>query len=402
MQNPRLAELPEYAFPRLRSLLEGIAPGNSPIDMTIGEPRHGAPDFIAPLLTKDMALYGKYPPIGGTPEWLKAAGGWLARRYNLDDRFAPERNLLPLNGTREGLFSIAFLTVPPERKGRRPVVLLPNPFYQCYAAAALAAGAEPVYVDATRETNFLPDFASLPADVLERTALAYLCTPANPQGSVASLAELEDHVRLARRYGFTLVVDECYCEIYGDTAPAGALEACMSLAAAGEGADDPFANVLVFHSLSKRSGLAGLRSGFVAGDRALIAAFRQFRSYVGPTIPLPLLAAAAAAWEDEAHVEANRALYRAKFDAAEELLTGRFGFYRPAGGFFLWLEVGDGEAAAVRLWREAGLRVLPGKYLSHPGPDGRSPGDAFIRVALVDDLATTRAGLERLVSVLGS
>lgn len=399
MPNPRLAELPEYAFPRLRQLLDEIPPGQAPIDMTIGEPRHGAPDFIAPILTRYMALYGKYPPIGGTPEWQRAAGQWLARRYGLDGRFRPERNLLPLNGTREGLFSVAFVTVPPERNGQRPAVLLPNPFYQCYAAAALAAGAEPIYVDARRETNFMPDFAALPPEILARTALAYLCTPANPQGSVASLEDLKAHVTLARANGFTLVVDECYGEIYGDAPPAGALEACMNLA---DEDGDPFAAVLVFHSLSKRSGLAGLRSGLVAGDAALIAAFRQFRSYVGPTMPLPLLAAAAAAWDDEAHVEANRALYRAKFDLAEEMLSGRFGFYRPAGGFFLWLEVEEGEAAAVRLWREAGLRVLPGRYLSHPGPDGASPGDAYIRLALVDDMETTRAGLERLISVLGS
>ncbi len=403
MLNPRLADMPDYAFPRLRSLLAGIEPGQTPaIDMTIGEPRHGAPDFVTALLTRNLSLYGKYPPIGGTLAWTEAVTAWLTRRYDLPvGALHPDTHVLPLNGTREGLFSLAFVTVPPEKAGAQPTVLMPNPFYQCYSAAAISAGAEPVYMAATHNTGFMPDFSSLDRMTLQRAALVYLCTPANPQGAVADLDYLKAAIRLARKHRFTLAVDECYAEIYGDTPPPGALAACMSLAAEDPCfAADPFDGVLVFHSLSKRSSLPGLRSGLVAGDPKLIAAFRRFRSYIGPASPLPTYEAAAAAWSEETHVEANRVAYRAKFDAADRILSNKLGFYRPAGGFFLWLTVGDGEAAAVKLWREAGVKVLPGSYLSQVGTDGSNPGQAYIRVALVDDLATTEAGLSRLVTTL--
>lgn len=408
MRNTRLGHLPDYAFPRLRTLLAGIAPGQAPVDMTIGEPRHGAPSFIAEILARDPAQYGKYPPIGGTPGWCDAVAGWLTRRYGLlAGAIDPARHVLPLNGTREGLFSVAFVTVPPEKGGQRPAVLMPNPFYQCYAAAALAAGADAIYVPATRESGFMPDFAGVDTATLGRTSLVYLCSPANPQGTVADVAYLKALIAMARAHDFVLVVDECYAEIYGDAPPPGALAVCQELAVADPAlAANPFANVLVFHSLSKRSSLPGLRSGFVAGDPALIADFRLFRSYVGPASPIPTYEAAAAAWNDEAHVEANRALYRAKIDLAESILGNRFGFYRPAGGFFLWLDVsatgfGDGEAAAVALWRDAGVKVLPGAYLAQDGADGLNPGRPYVRVALVDDLATTERGLRRLAEVLG-
>ncbi|MDA5192437.1 aminotransferase class I/II-fold pyridoxal phosphate-dependent enzyme [Govanella unica] len=409
MRNPRLGHLPEYAFPRLRALLDGIAAGQDPIDMTIGEPRHGMPDFVADILVSDPKAYGKYPPIGGTPEWCAAVSGWLTRRYGLGTGMIdPARHVLPLNGTREGLFSITFVTVPPEKQGQRPLVLMPNPFYQCYTAAALAAGADPVYVAATRETGFMPDFAGLGEATLGRSSLVYLCSPANPQGAVASPGYLRELIALARQHDFVLAVDECYAEIYGDVPPTGALEVCQAIASEDPRyAEDPFANVLVFHSLSKRSSLPGLRSGFVAGDPQLIADFRLFRNYIGPASPLPTYAAAAAAWNDETHVEANRDLYRAKFDLAARILGNRFGFYRPAGGFFLWLDVsatrhGDGETAALALWREAGVRVLPGAYLSQDGADGVNPGRDYVRVALVDDLQTTERGLLRLAETLGS
>jgi N-succinyldiaminopimelate aminotransferase len=272
-------------------------------------------------------------------------------------------------------------------------VLLPNPYYLVYNGGATMAGAEVVHLDATAATSFLPDLAAIDPALLERAALFYLCTPANPQGAVADLDYLKKAITLAREYDFVLAVDECYCEIYDDRAPPGALEACVGL-----GGD--LRNVLVFHSLSKRSSAAGLRCGFVAGDPALIARFQRLRSYGGAQIPLPLQHAAAALWEDEAHVEANRALYRRKFDIAEKMLKGRFGFYRPPGGFFLWLDVGDGEAAAKRLWREAAIRTLPGAYIARANGGGENPGRRYIRVALVHDDATIAPGMERMASVL--
>jgi aspartate/methionine/tyrosine aminotransferase len=400
--NPRLDHLPDYAFPRLRTLLGATPPGDSVIDMSIGEPQEGVPRFVTDILSRDPELYGKYPPIGGTAEWGRAAAGWLRRRYGLTpEMLTPEAHILPLNGTREGLFSIAFVTIPPEKGGAQPAVLLPNPFYQCYGAAALAAGAEPVYVTARAENNWLPDFAGVGEETLARTSLVYLCSPSNPHGTTASLDYLTRMITLARARGFVLLVDECYSEIYGETPPPGALEACRLLAEKNSHlADNPFANVLVFHSLSKRSSLPGLRSGFVAGDPRIIADFRRFRSYVGPASPLPVYAAAAAAWSDENHVAENRRQYRAKFDDAERILGKRFAFYRPAGGFFLWLDVGDGEAAALKLWREGGVKVVPGGYLARADATGHNPGSRYIRVALVATREATAEGLKRLARIL--
>jgi N-succinyldiaminopimelate aminotransferase len=270
---------------------------------------------------------------------------------------------------------------------------MPNPFYQVYLAAAVFAHAEPAFLPAAAETHLLPDLAILDEEMLDRTALLYLCSPANPQGAVTSLAALGEAIDLARRYRFVLCVDECYADIYADAPPPGTLEAC---AAAGGRLD----NVLVFHSLSKRSSAPGLRSGFVAGDARLIAAFRRLRSFGGASVPLPILAASAALWRDDAHAEANRALYRAKFEMAERILGHRFGRLRPAGGFFLWLDVGDGESAARALWKEAAVRVLPGAYLARPSGGADNPGRAFIRLALVDDLPTTEDALRRLRKVL--
>jgi N-succinyldiaminopimelate aminotransferase len=321
-------------------------------------------------------------------------GAWLTRRFDLPaGAIEPDRHILPLVGSREGLFQIAQVVCDDAKQGEPPVVLLPNPFYQVYAGAALLAGARPVFVPAVEENGFLPDFAALPAALLDRVALAYLSTPANPQGTIASDGRLREMVALARRHGFVLAVDECYSEIYNAAPPPGALAACAAL---GQGFDQ----VVVFHSLSKRSSAPGLRSGFAAGDERVIAALARRKAYSGAALPLPILAASTALWQDEAHVEASRSLYRAKFAAAAEILGGRFGFYRPAGGFFLWLAVADGEAAARRLWSTAGIRVLPGAYLGRPDADGINPGAGYIRVALVHDLTTTREALARLAEVL--
>lgn len=402
----RFESLPDSPFPRLNALIEGIEPGKPPLIMSLGEPQHPFPGFVMEEISRNSALFGKYPPIVGTPGFRNAAAGWLGRRYGIAEAIGkgraldPETQILPVNGTREALFNIAQIATPPEKAGKRPAILMPNPFYQCYAAAALAAGAEPVYIAATRETGFMPDFEALPEELLARTAMIYFCSPANPQGSVASLGYLQRLIALAREHAIVLAIDECYADIYDREPPAGALEAAFGMDAEG---GDPFANIIVFHSLSKRSSLPGLRSGFCAGERALMQRFRNFRNIAAPQVPLPLMAASAACWNDDAHAAANRDLYRAKIDAAERVLGNRFGFYRPPGGFFLWLDVGDGETAARELWIKAGVKVLPGAYLSRkdsPYGPGGNPGTAYIRVALVGGVAETEEALARMAEVL--
>lgn len=393
MTNPRLDMLPDYPFERLRGLLDPLPPPGhlSPLAMSLGEPQHPYPDFVGEILHANRHLYGKYPPIAGTPEFRQAVAGWLNRRYDLPEGLVEaDHHIAPCAGTREGLFRTAFLAVPPEKAGKQPIVLMPNPFYQCYAGAAVAAGAEPVFVNALAENGFLPDFAGLGEATLARTALVYFCTPGNPQGAVADLDYLSNLVALSRRHGFTLVVDECYAEIYYGEPPPGTLQAC-----AGD-----LSGILVFHSLSKRSNVAGLRSGFVAGDGELITLFRRLGEYGGNPSPLPVYAAAAALWGDEAHVVANRALYREKFDLAQRILSNRFGFYRPEGGFFLWLDVGDGEAATKELWTRAAVRVLPGSYLTATDGDGVNTGDRYIRVAMVHEYAVMEDALNRIAQTL--
>ncbi len=396
MLNPRLQLLSEYPFDRLRALLGGIDPpsGMAPMVLSVGEPRHATPPLVHDVVSNNGDLWNRYPPVEGTAEFRSAAVGWLTRRYALPDHLLDaDRHVLPVAGTREALFLLAAVAVPRSKVGRRPVVSMPNPFYHVYFGATLMSGAEPVYLPAARDTGFLPDLAAIDSATLERTAMMYLCSPANPQGAVADLAYLKYAVRLARRHDFVLAVDECYTEIYDRQPPPGALKACAALG----GSTD---NVVVFHSLSKRSSVPGLRSGFVAGDPRLIEAFRRLRSFGGATVPLPVLAAATALWRDDDHVEQNRALYRAKFDLAERSLGNRFGFFRPEGAFFLWLEVGDGEEAARALWAKSALRVLPGAYMAQPDAFGVNPGAPFVRVALIEDLASTEEALRRLLKVL--
>lgn len=396
MRESRFDRLPPYPFPRLRALLGSTPPGAPPISLALGEPRHPFPAFVTEALARTAEGYGRYPPMEGTAELREAIAAWLTKRYRLPaGAVDPARHVLALNGTREGLFNAALAVVPERKAGTKPAVLIPNPFYQCYAGAALAAGADPVFVPALRIRNFLPDFAGLPRDLLARTAALYLCSPSNPQGMAASLEHWRTLIRLAREHGFVVLADECYAEIYDKAPPPGALEAAW--------AEGGFANVLAFHSLSKRSNLPGLRSGFCAGDEALIARFLALRHYGGAASPLPVQAAAAACWRDETHVEDNRARYRRKFDLAERILGQSAGFYRPDGGFYLWLDVKDGESFALKLWREQGVRVLPGRYLGHDavaGEKASNPGTPYVRVALVGEEQETEAALKRIAQCL--
>ncbi|MEF3048426.1 aminotransferase class I/II-fold pyridoxal phosphate-dependent enzyme [Pseudotabrizicola sp. L79] len=383
----RFSNLPEYAFPRLRTLLDAHAPGDAPIAMTIGEPRHAMPDFVGPILAENLAGFGIYPPNDGTPELLGAIGTWLHRRYGV--ALGPDR-LMVLNGTREGLFNAAIALAPETKRGKQPVILMPNPFYQVYAVAALTVGAQPVYVPATAETGYLPDYEALPPDLLDRVTVAYLCSPANPQGAIAPADYLARLMALAEKHDFRIFADECYSEIWRDAPPPGALQVADATQTDPE-------RVAVFHSLSKRSNLPGLRSGFVATGAASMARIRQLRAFAGAPLPLPIQRVSQAAWEDETHVTASRALYQAKFRIADQVFAGLHNRVAPEGGFFLWLPVpgGDGEAAALTLWRETGVRVLPGAYLSRDTATG-NPGKAYIRVALVAPEDETHRGLIRL------
>jgi len=387
MQYPqRFSNLPEYAFPRLRTLLDAHAPGGSPVHMTIGEPRHAFPHWIAQVIADNAAGFGKYPPNEGTPELLTAIAGWVQRRYGV--ALDPAAQIMVLNGTREGLFNSAIALCPETKNAKVPVILTPNPFYQVYAVAALAVGAEPVYVPATSATGFLPDYAGLPRDVLDRTAIAYLCSPSNPQGAVAGADYWRDLVALAEKHDFRIFADECYSEIYRHSAPVGALQIAHDMGA------DPD-RVVIFHSLSKRSNLPGLRSGFVASGAKNLSALKQLRNYAGAPLPLPLQMAAAAVWQDETHVQDSRAQYVRKFEIADQVFSGIQGCGAPEAGFFLWLPVDDGEAVAVRLWRETGVRVLPGAYLARD-VGGQNPGKGYIRVAMVAPEQEMQRGLEQL------
>jgi aspartate/methionine/tyrosine aminotransferase len=383
-------------FVRLHELLADIKPGKPPINLSVGEPQHPIPPFVGPVLQAHLADFGRYPANKGTEGFRRAAAAWLDRRYRLPRPVNPESEVIVLNGTREGLFlaAIAAKRYVPQRAGR-PAILIPNPFYAAYAAGAAAADCEAVYLPATRETAFLPDLDALDEALLKRTVAVYLASPSNPQGAVADFAYLTRLTSLARRFGFLVFADECYCEIYLDgRPPRGMLEA----------ASPDFANVLVFHSLSKRSNLPGLRVGFAAGDRRFLTRYIELRNIAAPQVPVPAQEVAIAAYGDESHVDTNRALYVAKFDLADQIIGNRYGYRRPAGGFFLWLDVGaqgGDEAVTKKLWREGGLRVIPGHYFAREGADGRNPGMGYIRVALVHDKETTAEALHRLVAVLG-
>ncbi|MBJ3763138.1 aminotransferase class I/II-fold pyridoxal phosphate-dependent enzyme [Maribius pontilimi] len=384
MQLPaRFQTLPDYAFPRLRGLLDVHAPGGDIIHMTIGDPRHDPPPFVMDEIAVHAASFANYPQNDGTPALRQSIAGWLKRRYGVE--VAPETQILPLNGTREGLFNAAVALCPEQKHGRVPLVLTPNPFYQVYAVAALAMGATPHYVPATAQTGFLPDYAGLPADVLDRTAIAYICSPSNPQGAVADEAYWRRLFELAEKHDFRIFADECYSEIYCGTPPPGAMQVASHMGADPE-------RLVIFHSLSKRSNLAGLRSGFAAGGVQSITALKTLRNYAGAPLPTPLQAVATRAWADEAHVEASRARYVAKYEIADRVFRGIPGCAAPDAGFFLWLPVDDGEAAALKLWQETGVRVLPGAYLSRDTPAG-NPGKGYIRVAMVADEEEMARGL---------
>lgn len=381
----RFSNLPAHAWPRLRALLDVHEGGGPLIQMTIGEPKHAFPAWVTDEIVKHAAGFNSYPPNDGSPELKQAIASWIKRRYGV--AMDAETEVMALNGTREGLYNAVIALCPETKNGVKPAVLMPNPFYQVYMIAAISGAADPVMVNATAETGHLPDFESVSGDVLARTTAVYICSPANPQGAVADRDYWERLITLAEKHDFLIFADECYSEIYRDTPPPGAMQVAEEM-----GVDRN--RVVIFHSLSKRSNLPGLRSGFVASGPKTIREIKQLRNYAGAPLPLPLQQAAAAVWADEAHVEESRALYQEKFAIADRILGNIPGYMSPEAGFFLWLPVEDDEAAAVKLWRETGVKVLPGGYLAQDVPGQENPGKRYIRVALVAPADETERGLE--------
>ena len=397
MLNERIAQLPPSAFMILDDLIAGLTPaaGLKTLNLAIGEPQNPPPDFVIDVIAENQALFSRYTATNGTPDYRRAVADWLGRHYGLPDGMIDaDRNVLPVAGLREGMFMIAQIVTPEVKAGAVPTILMPNPFYHPYAGAALAAHGEAVFVPAYPENRFMPDYAGLPEETLARAAAVYLCSPANPQGTSADIDYLMAMIKLARVHDFLLIVDECYAEIYTGARPTGALEAAARL---GGSLD----NLVVFHSLSKRSNAPGLRSGFAAGDAEVLQRYLKFRNYGAVAVSMPILAAAAALLREPGHVEDIRSFYRANFDAAERILGNRYGFYKPDGGFFLWLDVGDGVAATRRLWTEAALKVVPGAFMTRQAPGSEAAGDPYIRLALVHDLDTTVEALDRLTETLG-
>lgn len=396
MLNDRLNHLGDYPFRRLTTLLSDIAPppGLEPLLLSIGEPQLPPPSVIAETLVREQAGFSKYPPAAGSPAFRAAVAGFLKRRYGLPEGFLDiERGIVPAPGSRESLFLLGLAAIPQAKNGQRPAVLMPNPFYQVYAGSAIIGGAEPVFVDAPATNGFMPDLDALAPELLDRTAIFYLCSPSNPQGTIADLAYMKRLIALGRKHDFVVALDECYAEIYRDTPPAGGLQAALEM---GEGT----ANLVVFHSLSKRSSSPGLRSGFVAGDPVIVSAMLRVMEYGGAGMPLPVQAAAAALWNDDAHVGPIRAIYNENFLLTEEILGNRFRRFTPTGGFFLWLDVGDGEALCRRLWEKSAIKTLPGRYLSRDQPDGSNPGTRYLRFALVHEPTITRTALTRVAEAL--
>jgi N-succinyldiaminopimelate aminotransferase len=390
--NPHLALLQPYPFEKLAQLKQGIAPpADKPhIALSIGEPQHPTPHFIAEALISHAHGLAKYPTTKGLAELRLAIADWLTQRFALPaGSLDAERHVLPVGGTREALFAFAQCVVDGSAK---PLVAMPNPFYQIYEGAALLAGAEPYFLNTTRDNGYLPDFDAVPADVWQRCQLLYVCSPGNPTGAVLPLAEYQKLIELAERYDFVIASDECYSELYNDEAapPPGLLQAAAAMG------NTDYRRCVVFHSLSKRSNAPGLRSGFVAGDAEILKSFLLYRTYHGCAMPVQVQQASRLAWRDEAHVRANRAAYREKFAAVHTVLAEVLDVTLPPAGFYLWPKtpVAD-EAFARRLFAEENLTVLPGSYLSRDA-HGLNPGAGHVRLALVAELDECIDAAERI------
>lgn len=393
--NPNLQYLEPYPFTKLAQLFKDLAPapGKAAIALSIGEPQHASPAFVLQAIADNLPRLANYPTSAGLPELRGAIAAWLQRRYALPEVDA-DSQVLPVNGTREALFAFAQTVVTPGPQAR---VFSPNPFYQIYEGAALLAGARPQFINCGTGSSLLPDFASVTEEQWRQCQLLYLCSPGNPTGAVMSLAQLQDIIRLARQYDFVIASDECYSEIYfdEDAPPPGLLQACAAMG------DAEFRNCVVFHSLSKRSNLPGLRSGFVAGDAQLLRSFLQYRTYHGCAMPIHHQLGSIAAWNDEQHVRDNRQLYRDKFAAVLAQFAGHLPVAAPEAGFYLWPEtpVSDLEFAR-QLYANENVIVLPGRFLARES-GGVNPGENRVRMALVASQTQCVEAAQRIVHHLG-
>jgi N-succinyldiaminopimelate aminotransferase len=394
--NPRLATLQPYPFERLRALTRDVTPSaaHRAISLGIGEPKHATPAFIEQAITGALKGLSSYPATAGEPALRDAAANWVARRYGVT--LDPLTQVLPVNGSREALFSLAQTVVDGSLPGA--TVVCPNPFYQIYEGAALLAGAQVAYANSDPAKNFAPDWRQIDAATWARTQLVYVCSPGNPTGAVLPLAEWQALFALSDRHGFVIASDECYSEIYfRDEAPLGALQAAQALGR------DGFPRLVVLTSLSKRSNVPGMRSGFVAGDASILKQFLLYRTYHGSAMSPVVQAASIAAWNDEAHVVANRALYRAKFAQVTPLLAGGMDVRLPDAGFYLWAAVpgGDDIGFARGLLAQYNVAVLPGSLLAREA-HGSNPGAGRVRLALVAEVAECVEAARRIVSHLKS
>ena len=396
--NPRLRQLRPYPFERLRALLADATPpaGLRHIPLSIGEPKHAPPAFVAEALTRALDTLGSYPLAAGLPGLREVIARWLERRFGLPSGSVDATAMvLPVNGTREGLFAFVQAVVDSSRPA--PAVLMPNPFYQIYEGAALLAGAEPVYLNCDRELGYLPNLDEVHATLWDRCQVLFLCSPGNPTGAVMPEAYLRRALELSAQHGFVIASDECYSEIYRDEAqpPPGLLQVAHAM---GHSA---FERCVVFHSLSKRSSVPGLRSGFAAGDARILDGFRLYRTYHGCAVPLHTQLASIPAWQDEAHVRENRRLYREKFSAVVPILRDVLDVESPEGAFYLWLEVGDDEAFARGLFEQQHVTVLPGTYLARDTPGG-NPGRGRVRISLVASVDDCVEAARRIVAFVRS
>ena len=402
--NPGLEKLHPYPFEKLTQLKQTIVQETSVItdkahiDLSIGEPKHTTPKLILDELQKQLPRAASYPTTRGIDELRQAIADWLVKRFKLSEgSITAEQNVLPVNGTREALFAFAQCVIN-SKTHETPVVISPNPFYQIYEGAALLASAEPYYINCVEDNRFLPDFDAVPEDIWQRCQLVYLCSPGNPTGAVLGQDAIEKLLNLADKHDFIIAADECYSEIYFDEAspPIGLLQAAANL-----GRDD-YKRCVVFHSLSKRSNVPGMRSGFIAGDAELIQTFLRYRTYHGCSMPIYTQMASIVAWQDEAHVQANRELYRQKFDAVLDILKPVMNVTRPDASFYLWPEtpISDTEFAAG-LYSQQNITVLPGSFLSRSIAAG-NPGENRIRVALVAEIDQCIEAANRICTFIKS
>ncbi len=380
--NPNIHNLHPYPFEKLNKLKAGVTENDSlsHIALSIGEPKHAAPDFVLETLKKNLGSISQYPMTKGSDELRQCIAQWLTQRFQLGNCAPdPDRHVLPVNGTREALFAFAQAIIDPSKQ---PLVLAPNPFYQIYEGAAILAGSEIKYLNTTAENDYIPELDKIDEKTWQRCQLMYICSPGNPTGKVLDEKYLTQLIALADRYNFVLAADECYSEIYPDenNPPVGLLQVCAKL-----GRHD-FKNCVVFHSLSKRSNLPGLRSGFVAGDADILKQFLRYRTYHGCAMSMPFQAASIAAWSDELHVKNNRELYRNKFTAVLDILTDVMDISAPDASFYLWPNTAmDDEVFARKLFAQENVTVLPGSYLSRPA-NNVNPGAKHVRLALVAEL----------------